>query len=295
MNFFSMGVGRLKRFLCLFTVMTLCLFVFSAAAQAGGSPVNILLIGLDVVEADKPARSDTMILLSIDPAAGSVRALSFLRDLYVPIPGCGKTRLNAAYYFGGEELLITTLANNFGIAVDHTVTVSFSLLADVVDRMGGVELDVLPKEVEALNKILASYNQRTGQPRSQNLLTASGLQTLNGVQALSYSRIRSIDSDFQRVGRQQAVIAAMFEKLRSADFLTLSSIVFHCMGQVQTDLGLGDINALLPLATMDDVTVSMARLPFDGLYTEDTINGMQVLVPDREANGRMAREFLEGE
>ena len=272
----------------------LCLYAFPVGAKTSSEPVNILLIGLDAVEPDKPARSDTMILLSIDPAAGSVKALSFLRDLYVPIPGCGKTRLNAAYYFGGEELLKTTLANNFGITVDHTVTVSFSLLADVVDRMDGVTLDVLPQEVDALNKIIASYNQRTGQPRGKNLLSASGRQNLNGVQALSYSRIRSIDSDFQRVGRQQAVIAAMFEKLRNADFLTLSSIVFHCMGRVKTDLGLGDINALLPLATMDDVTVSMARLPFDGLFTEDTIGGMQVLVPDREANGRKAREFLEG-
>ena len=292
-TFFPETVRR-KRIVCLLIVLMVSLQLLPAGAQPASDPVNILLIGLDTVEAGKPARSDTMILLSVNPAAGTVRALSFLRDLYVPIPGCGKTRLNAAYYFGGEELLKTTIQQNFGVEVDHTVTVSFSLLAEVVDRMGGVELDIRPEEVDALNRILSSYNHRTGKPQSQNRLTASGRQTLNGVQALSYSRIRSIDSDFQRVGRQQAVIAAMFDKLRSADFLTLSSIVFHCMGQVETDLGLGDINALLPLATMDDVSVSMARLPFDGLFTEDTISGMQVLVPDREANGRKAREFLEG-
>jgi len=283
---------RCVLFLCMVLV---CLgHIPSAGAKKADGPVNILLIGLDTMETHQSARSDTMILLSVNPAAGSVRALSFLRDLYVPIPGCGKTRLNAAYYFGGEELLKTTLQNNFGITVDHTVTVSFELLAEVVDRMGGIDLELQQAELEPLNKLISAYNQKTGRPYGEGHVAAPGMQRLNGVQALSYSRIRSIDSDFQRVGRQQAVIAAMFDKLRQMDFFTLTSIVFQCMGRVETDMGLGDINALLPLATREEVDVAMARVPFDGLFEEDTISGMQVLVPNLDSNTRRAKEFLYG-
>ena len=264
----------------------------TARAADKNSPVNILLIGVDSRDLDKPARSDTMLLLRIEPDSGHVKALSFMRDLYLPIPGCGKTRLNAAYYFGGEELLKTAIRNNFGIEVDHTVTVSFQLLAEVIDLMGGVTIPLKPEEVKPLNDLLSSYNVLSGLPWDQDLVSAPGDQLLTGAQALNYSRIRSIDSDFQRVGRQQTVIRAMLERLQDMDFLTLARIVYRCIGQVETDMGLRDINALLPLASRDDVTIQTARVPFDGMYQNDTIDGMQVLVPDLKRNKEAAWAFL---
>lgn len=288
------GHGSGLRKGAMFLALFLLLFTFLPPAHAAdkNAPVNILLIGVDSRDLDKPARSDTMLLLRILPDSGQVKALSFMRDLYLPIPGCGKTRLNAAYYFGGEELLKTAIQNNFGIEIDHTVTVSFQLLAQVIDLMGGVSIDIQPNELKPLNDLLSSYNVQSGLPWDQDLVVQSGLQLLTGTQALSYSRIRSIDSDFQRVGRQQTVIRAMLERLQDMNFLTLARIAYRCISQVETDMGLRDINALLPLASRDDVTIETARVPFDGMYKNDTIDGMQVLVPDLKRNKEAAWAFL---
>lgn len=108
----------------------LCLL--AGAALGEESALNLLLIGTDTYEEDAAGRSIAMLLMRIEPKSKEVRLVSFLRDLYVPIPGYGSTRLNAAYYFGGEELK-TALFQNFGASVDRTVKVNFSLLADVID------------------------------------------------------------------------------------------------------------------------------------------------------------------
>lgn len=185
-------------------------------------------------DADR-GRSDTMVLVQADPAAGSVRALSFLRDLYVAIPGCGTTRLNAAYSFGGEKLLKTTLKNNFGVEIDRTVTVSFDSLCHIVDALGGVELEVTEAEREQLNGILAAYNRGLKLNPSDGRLKQSGRVRLSGKQALSYSRIRKMDSDFQRAGRQQKVLAAMLESAKQMNFFTLARLAWTCLREVRTD------------------------------------------------------------
>lgn len=125
-----------------------CLAGLTGTSRAEGKPLQILLIGVDAYgDADRgPQRHHGA--GAGRPGGGSVRALSFLRDLYVAIPGCGTTRLNAAYSFGGEKLLKTTLKNNFGVEIDRTVTVSFDSLCHIVDALGGVELEVTEAERE---------------------------------------------------------------------------------------------------------------------------------------------------
>lgn len=271
-----------------------CLAGLTGTSRAEGKPLQILLIGVDAYGDADRGRSDTMVLVQADPAAGSVRALSFLRDLYVAIPGCGTTRLNAAYSFGGEKLLKTTLKNNFGVEIDRTVTVSFDSLCHIVDALGGVELEVTEAEREQLNGILAAYNRGLKLNPSDGRLEQSGRVRLSGKQALSYSRIRKIDSDFQRAGRQQKVLAAMLESAKQMNFFTLARLAWTCLREVRTDLTLGDLNALLPLATGGAETdIAMGRVPFDGAYEDAVIDGMQVLRPDLERNRTLIRRFLE--
>ena len=270
-----------------------CLAGLTGTSRAEGKPLQILLIGVDAYGDADRGRSDTMVLVQADPAAGSVRALSFLRDLYVAIPGCGTTRLNAAYSFGGEKLLKTTLKNNFGVEIDRTVTVSFDSLCHIVDALGGVELEVTEAEREQLNGILAAYNRGLKLNPSDGRLEQSGRVRLSGKQALSYSRIRKIDSDFQRAGRQQKVLAAMLESAKQMNFFTLARLAWTCLREVRTDLTLGDLNALLPLAAGGrETNISMDRVPFDGAYEDATIDGMQVLRPDLERNRTLIRRFL---
>ena len=131
--------GTALRRAAAFFLCAACLLGGTGTSHAEEKPLRILLIGVDAYEDQSRGRSDTMVLVQADPAAGEIRALSFLRDLYVPIPGCGTTRLNAAYSFGGESLLKTALKNNFGVEVDRTVTVSFDSLCRIVDALGGIE------------------------------------------------------------------------------------------------------------------------------------------------------------
>ena len=290
--------GTALRRAAAFFLCAACLLGGTGTSHAEEKPLRILLIGVDAYEDQARGRSDTMVLVQADPAVGEIRALSFLRDLYVSIPGCGTTRLNAAYSFGGEALLKATLKNNFGVEVDRTVTVSFDSLCRIVDALGGIVkrvpvMEVTEAEREQLNGILAAYNRGLGLNPGDGRLSGSGTVHLTGKQALSYSRIRKIDSDFQRAGRQQKVLAAMLESAKQMNFFTMARLAWTCLREVRTDLTLGDLNALLPLAAGGGETnISMGRVPFDGAYEDATIDGMQVLRPNLERNRTLIRRFL---
>jgi len=275
----------------LFVLLAAFILLFGQAhAQAQG--VNILLIGVDTLQEDANGRSDTMILVHVNPETADIRMVSFLRDLYVPIPGVGKTRLNAAYVHGGEELLKQTLSDNFGVTVDHTVTVHFSMLADLVDQLGGIEIEVTSAERSQINKLLKDYNTSTGQRGGE--LEAAGLQRLTGKQALCYSRIRKIDSDFQRTSRQQTVITAMMKRAGELGYWQLLKLALANLPKVQTDLSFTDIVTLAPLVTqLDRLNLQTARVPFDGAYHNETINGMMVLVPNLERCRTQLQDFLD--
>lgn len=277
-------------------VLLVCLLIPMTAALGAAEPMNLLLIGVDGYGEDSVGRSDTMVLLHIDPARKDVRMVSFLRDMYVSIPGHGKTRLNAAYFYGGEALLKKTLSAAFDIGIDHTVTVNFSMLEELIDALGGVEIDVTEAELPHLNDVLMAYNKKTGLSPKYELVTAAGEQRLSGKQALSYSRIRKLDSDFKRASRQQTVIKAMLHQLKELDFFSLARLVAGQLNKVRTDLSLWDINALLPLLTAGgELELRSAQAPFPGTFSEETINGMQVLNADLKQNARKIAAFLSEE
>lgn len=276
-------------------LLTAALLLFTAlpALASEAETMNILLIGVDTDTADQAGRSDAMLLVRITPETGDVRMVSFLRDLYLPIPGQGSSRLNAAYFFGGEELLKRTLKENFGVSVDRFVTVHFSLMAELIDLAGGVEIEISERELKPFNEILQSYNKRVGVSVTDGVLEAAGVYRLNGRQALSFSRIRKIDSDFQRTDRQHQVITALLEQLHTLDFFSLAKLVLTVINQVETDLSLGEARALLPLVTSDEPpAIRTTHVPFDGTYTDETIDGMMVLVPNLRQNRNLLESFL---
>ena len=258
------------------------------------SVFRVLLIGTDAYKPKDAGRSDTMVVFQINVSTGEMKMVSFLRDLYVQIPDHGKTRLNAAYVYGGSELLKRTIQSNFNITVDRTLAVNFSLMVDVIDRIGGVTVDVSEKERRQLNSILKFYNTHNGFKQKDQLLAEAGTQLLSGKQALCYSRIRKIDSDFQRTGRQRKVLIAIYARVREMDAYTLAGMLADTLPQVTTDMTLADAVALVPvLMKLDAVSFDGLTVPIVGGYKSITVKDMEVLSPDLDANRDAIAQFLQ--
>ncbi len=262
---------------------------------------HILLIGIDARPKDKTGRSDTMMLLTIDAEHKSLKLTSFMRDLYVEIPGRKNNRLNSAYVFGGPELLIKALKKNFGVEVNYYAAVNFSVLADLIDQIGGLELDIETKtQMKYINLVIKEDNvvlkkayPKKGIKTNDNLLKTTGLQLLNGRQAQAYARYRKGSSDFQRTERQRAVILKAIEKVRGLSMLDIGKLAMANLDQVTTNLTVADILRLAPAAfQLKDTEVKQLRIPIDKGYSSKTISGMAVLVPNRSKNVKALTEFL---
>ena len=237
--------------------------------------VRILLIGQDRLPEEDRARSDSMILCEFDPKAGTITMTSFLRDLYVPIPGHGSNRLNAAYALGGMALLEETLEENFGIAIDGCVEVDFQGFPQLVDLLGGVEITLRADEAEAINGALGCT-------------LTEGQQVLTGQQALAYTRLRKLDSDgdFSRTQRQRILLTNLLEHCRNMDPISALMLLEKALPLLTTDLtGPQLVKTGLSLVPMlENARVETRHVPADGTYESETIDGMAVLVPDLEAN-----------
>lgn len=250
----------------------------------GSGLINILLVGQDRREGETQARADSMILCTFHKESGQLTMTSFLRDLYVPIPGHHDNRINASYSIGGMDLLCQTLEENFDLHVDGCVEVDFSQFSEIVDRLGGVEIELRQDEAEVINR-------ETGSSLS------SGVQRLNGSQALTYSRIRSLDADgdFSRTNRQRKVITALLGSYRNVRFSELIPTINTLLPMISTDLNQAQIllYALEVLPALSDAQITSQRVPADGTYTDQTIDGMSVLVADMDTARQLLRESLQ--
>lgn len=256
---------------------------------------QLLLIGTDTYSTKSRGRSDTMMLAQLDPKSKTIKLVSFLRDMYVKIPGKGSTRINAAYAYGGPDLLLKTLKANFGIEPDAYVSVNFSRMANLIDAIGGVEVDVSKRELTQLNGILQYYNRQMGKRENDSMVKKAGLQTLNGRQALSFSRIRKIDSDFNRTDRQRTVVEAAFHKVTALSWDKIGELVLDNLDNVVTNISAADAIKLIPTAlTAKDATFETMQIPVQGGYASKMISGMAVLVPNLTKNVNALDEFLYG-
>lgn len=252
----------------------------------GSGIVNILLIGQDRREGDPRSRSDSMILCTIQKETGKLTLTSFLRDLYVQIPGYRSNRINAAYAAGGMPLLRETFRENFGIQVDGCIEVDFLQFSRLIDLVGGVEVELRQDEAETININCPGSLQ-------------SGRQRLSGEQALAYARIRNLDadSDFSRTNRQRKILSALLSSAQDLSFPDALTLMGELIPMISTDIKEARLllycAELLPV--LPRITLASQRIPGDGCYTTDTIDGMSVLVADMEATRKLLRETLCGE
>lgn len=259
----------------------------------GKDVVNILLIGQDRREGEKRQRSDTIILATLNLEEEKISLTSFMRDLYVQIPGYSDNRINAAYAFGGMELLDEVLETNFGIQVDGNVEVDFSGFQTIVDLLGGVDIELSQAEAD----YLCGRNQNVLYPqeyREDWQYLTEGMNTLNGEQALLHARNRSIgNSDYERTERQREVLVACFEKVKGTGKLKLLSMVDDAFEMITTDITHGEmLGYAWNLLNMGFGSMETYRIPQDGAYHSAVIREMQVLVPDLEKCRSYLAEIL---
>ncbi len=268
----------------------------SHSLLSSSSVKNILLIGTDSRGEDR-GRSDSMILLSINSKTDKITMCSLMRDMYVQIPGYGSNKLNAAYSYGGPELLMDTIEENLYIEIDDYVTVNFVSFANIVDAVGGVEIEVSDNEADAMNVLLQSPEGVSffGEPSESDLLDGGGTYNLSGKQALCYSRLRYVgNADFERTQRQRKVLEAIIKK--AANPVRIGAVAKEALPSMNTNMSKLNMY-LLSLrgpGFLLGYDVEQMRIPADDTYWGSDIDGMYVLEVDFEENIDLIEDKLYG-
>lgn len=263
------------------------------AKQAQGIK-NILLIGVDGENLEKYNRSDTMIIMTIDQKNNNIKLTSLGRDTYVYIKGHGKEKLTHAYAYGGVDLLLETIKDNFDISIDKYATVNFSSFIKIIDLIGGVEVQVTENDVKTLNQLIqVCYPMDTKADKKDiELIDSAGTYNLNGYQALAFSRIRYQDSTEARDSRQRMVIKSSIEKLKQTGLTTYISSLNIILSGIKTNLTPAEI-VVLGYKTLRIGTDNLKTLEFPVHKEEVKLKEAGwVVLWDSEENLPLLNDFI---
>lgn len=240
------------------------------------SVINIALFGIDAEEGGV-GRSDSIIIATIDTTHKKLKLISIMRDSYVAIEGHGNDKLNHAYAFGGPQLAIKTLNENFDLNIDDFVAVNFTTLPKIIDMLGGVTIDITSEEVSHIPGI-----------------DTAGTYTLTGEQALAYSRIRyASGGDYVRTDRQRTVLSKVFEKVLSINFTQYPSLLSEILPMVQTNLDYSEIlNLGNEVLKMGVTTLEQERFPRDGYCEGKMIDKIYYLTFDKENTVQQLHDYI---
>ena len=274
--------------------------VSERASSMKGEQYNILFIGQDAREGESGQRSDTMILCTINKSNHSVVLTSFMRDMYVDIPGYGGNRINAAYAFGAGEgiegsvnLLDKTIEEDFGVTIDGNMLVDLGTFLDALISVGNVDMELTAEEAEYMNENPAIGSNTDESDEVWDL--HEGMNSLTPTQAMCYARMRHVgNSDWERTERQRKLIKAVISKVKHGHLLSGIKIANGVAPCITTDLSKTDIMKM-GLGIVFGGDMQSYRLPVEGAYYNDNINGMAVLVPDMEANRNYLQKYMSGD
>ena len=250
----------------------------AAGVKADENITNIALFGLDVRPEEENCRSDTMMIVTVDNTRGKIKLISLMRDSLVSIDGYGETKLNEAYFYGGPSLAIRTINESFGTDITDYIAVNFNQLVEIINAMEGVEIDVQDYELDELNRVIRDYGLEQGQTFQS--VQSAGLQTLDGVQALCYGRIRKggTGDDWGRVERQSIVLNALFDKVQSLSASRLIGLMQKLMPYVTTSLSPTEIAPLIVGAVRNGMpALEHTRVPLDGEWNYYGSSGEYIL------------------
>lgn len=255
--------------------------------------VNIALFGIDSRSATNSSnsRSDSIMIVSIDKKHNKIKLSSIMRDTYSYISGRGYDKINHAYAFGGPELAIKTINQNFGLDIQDYVTVDFFGLEAIIDAIGGVEVEVKSNEINELNKYIKEV--AAIEKKTPTLITQSGLQTLNGMQAVSYGRIRKVgNGDYERTDRQRTIVISMINSLQKLGLSKTLKLASQCASYVNTSFTMAEAIKIGTdiLQDMSSFTIEQQRFPVNG--EGKIINGVWYMVADLDSEKSRLHQFI---
>ena len=245
---------------------------------------NVLLIGQDRRPGETRARSDSMILCSINEYKKELTLISFMRDMYVPFPGdYYPSRMNHSFAWGGMSMLDQLIEEDFGVHIDGNVVVDFESFVQVMDLIAPINIDLKDYEVWYMNR-------GTGWGMHE------GSNAMNGEQLLKYARMRYTgQADWERTQRQRYVFTQAFNKVKTLGLKELTDLAEAVLPCVSTDLGNAEILSYVYTVATNRMSIGETyRIPVEGTYTAEIIYGMDVLVPDLEANSEYLHRYIYG-
>lgn len=268
--------------------------------------MNILLIGEDLRDtADESAgtNTDVMMIISVNKKDNTITMTSIMRDIYVAFGdeefGYYSTRINAAYWHGGVELLQKTIEDYMSIQIDRYVLVNFKVFIDIVDTLGGLDLYVSDLEANGdpnedpngdntrgMQNPLDEQNKYLGNKKGTDYIEKGGDLHLNGNQALAYARLRHVgNADYERTARQRKVIQEMIKKSKKLSLVQMDELANKIFPQVRTDVTRGELAGLLvEMLNYRNYKTQEFRVPADDTFYDAVISGMDVLQVDWDAN-----------
>ncbi|MBP3577834.1 MAG: LCP family protein [Lachnospiraceae bacterium] len=257
--------------------------------------INVLLIGEENIYGVRRGRTDAIIVVSVNLNGGPLKMISFLRDIYVQIPGYPDDKLNAAYAHNGAKLMVETIEKNFGIDIDAYVKVGFEGFENVIDQLGGLRLSLTARESEYLNT-----TKYISKPEERN--TVAGYQDMTGAQVLGYCRVRYVPTaegladDFGRTYRHRVVLQALFEKFKDRNLTQLNAIMEQCLSYVTVSSNLQELARECLFAVVENkmFEIETMQYPKKGKYSNQIINGKDVIVASPE-NIEILQDFLYGD
>lgn len=260
------------------------------------SIINIAFFGSDSRDLNNmnSGRADTIMIISVNPTKKSIKMISIPRDTYVNVPGYGKTKINHSYAYGQEQLAIKTINSNFGLNITEYVTINFEGLINVINAVGGVDINISKEERDVLNEYLKDSYQIMG--KEYVPMTEYGDVHLNGEQALAHCRDRYVGSDFTRAERQREVLTEVMGKISQKSFGEMLDLVDIFLQQVRTNINVSEYLGLAASAftNKDDYmnNIISAQVPSTDYGKGDYIDGIYYFVADLDTCKKDMYEYI---
>lgn len=251
---------------------------------------NVLLIGADGRDDDNTPRSDSIIIATLDNNNEKVKLTSLYRDTLVNIPGYGQNRINAAFELGSTKLLIDTIRETYNINIDKYITIDFTGFESIIDHIGGIEVEVKDYQLEELNKFIGEGTTGNDCP-----VTETGIQTLNGKQALSYARIRkNVGDDYERTERQREVLFKVAEKLKETKPTKYLGIMNSMLNYINMNIEpIEALNMAYTIYKFPKLDTDQISIPVPEITLDKQIKGLgDVLVMDKYENTKIMHDFI---
>lgn len=260
--------------------------------------INIALFGSDSRDINIPesGRSDTIIIVSINPIKKNIKLISIPRDTYVTVNGYGKTKINHAYAYGKEQLSIRTINENFGLNIDKYATINFTGLADVIDAIGGINVNITQAEMEYINVGVTGWKDLGNSP-NRTKLNKSGNVSLNGTQALVHSRNRTTGgSDFDRANKQRDVLQAIMSKVSNMSKEKILGLIDPILDKVKTNITSEEYmgifaNTFVDIKSYANNMISV-QIPSTEYSKGEMISGVYYFVTDLNKAKKAFQEYI---